>query len=317
LRLVADIGGTNARFALCDEPTMPFSEGRLRASDFADLVSCVRAYLDGVKGKPTEAVLAVAGPVADDAVRLTNLGWTGSRQQLCREFGLARLAFLNDIEAFVSATPHLEEPDLRRIGGGCGRPRGPRVGVCAGTGLGVSLLVWGGRRWLAVATEGGHATFSPGDEVERELLGWLHRRFDHVSWERVVSGPGLANLHEGLAEIEGTPAERLAPEEIGCRARQDSDSLCARAVRRFSALYGSVCGNIALASGATGGVYLGGGMVGALGHAFVAGDFRERFEAKGRHRSYLEGIPTVQVLRSDPTLLAACRFDFDGEIRLP
>ncbi len=319
MRLVADIGGTNARFALSP------ARGRLRdvrifrVRDFETPLAAIRSYLGGRRVR--RAVLAVATPVEEDEIRFTNNSWRFSRSRLARELGLERLAVINDTVAHASALPHLGPEDVRWLLRRMPEPQRPAVLLAPGTGLGLALLVPWGRRVVPFPSEGGHVSFAPVDELETEILRRLQPSLGHVSNERLLSGPGLLRLARILAEIRGRSCGATTPLEVTEWARSRECVICVEAVQRFSGIFGSVAGDTALMLGARGGIYLGGGLLRALGERFDEQAFARRFGAKGRLSWYLERIPVLQVLREDTALLGASWHRFaprtDATPRLP
>jgi glucokinase len=201
--------------------------------------------------------------------------------------------------------PLLRADDVSLIGGGSATAGAPMAVVGPGTGLGMSGIVRAGGAWTAIEGEGGHATFAPMNEREGRIGEVLRRRFGHVSWERMLSGPGLVNLYEAIAHLEGRAAEELAPEAVAERARAAACPLCREALAVFCAALGTAAGNLALTMGARGGVYVGGGIVPRLGAAFDGAAFRARFESKGRLSDYVRGIPTYVVTAAYPGLIGA------------
>lgn len=305
-RLIADIGGTNARFALLDGGGGgPRAVRVLACGDHPDLAAAARAYLDATAPDPApvRAAIAVASPVTGDAVAMTNRGWSFRISDLERTLGLDRLEVINDFAALALAAPALGANDVTRIGGGRPQPGWPIAVLGPGTGLGVSGLVPTGDGWIPLATEGGHATLAPADDRERALAAALAAQFGHVSIERAVSGPGLVNLYRALASRDGARAEDATPASIAGRALAGADPRCVEALDTFCAMLGTAAGNLALCLGARGGVYIGGGIVPRLGAAFAASPFRRRFEDKGRFRDYLRPIPAYVVTREHPALL--------------
>ncbi|HTW33596.1 MAG TPA: glucokinase [Rhizomicrobium sp.] len=306
--LVGDIGGTNARFALADlaGATPRITDIREYPSrTYASGGAAVGAYLKEVGAKPSIAVIAVAGPITHGAVHFTNLGWTFSETELLG-LGFAKAHLLNDFEALALATRHLEPKDLYLVGKQCdGEPNATVAVIGPGTGFGASALVRGGGHAIALAAEGGHASFAPNDETEREILRVLSRKYqDQVSIERVLSGPGLQNLHAALNEIEGVPDDPCLPAEITQRALR-GETRCARTVDRFCSILGSVAGDFALTYGARGGLFIAGGISPTVLPILEKSDFRTRFEAKGRFKSYLAAIPTQVILHTHAAFLGA------------
>ena len=195
---------------------------------------------------------------------------------------------------------------MRPVGGGAAVAGTPRAVLGPGTGLGVAGLVPGGAgRLCIVAGEGGHVTLAAGTPREAAVLAQLQQRFGHASAERALSGPGLVNLYDAIGVLDARPTRTLQPDEVVTGALLGADPACREALQLFGALLGSEAGNLALTLGARGGVYLGGGIVPRLGTAFDALPFRERFEAKGRFRSYLERIPTFVITAPTPALQGA------------
>jgi len=307
LALVGDIGGTTARLALAD-----LSGAKPVISDIRDYPSrsyasgsdVVRAYLADTGRKPDTASIAVAGPVTGGAVHFTNLGWTFSESEI-RKLGLSRVRLLNDFEALALATQHLAPDDSSTVGPVEEGEAGATVAVIGpGTGFGASALVRSGGHTVAMAGEGGHASFGPGDEVEREILAVLARKFPHVSIERVLSGPGLQNLYSALDAIDGIVGEPPDPTEITRLALQ-GEAKCARTLLRFCAILGSVAGDFALTYGAREGVFIAGGIAPSILPFLEKSAFRDRFEAKGRFNTYLGAIPTRVIVHTHAAFLGA------------
>lgn len=305
--LIADIGGTNARFALAGPDREPRHPLVLPCAEFAGPDEAAAAYLRRVAPgcRPARAAFAVAGPVAGDTVAMTNHVWRFSIEAVRESLGLASLQVVNDFTAVALAVPLLR-PEHRVAVGGEGAPMaGTPIGVIGpGTGLGVSALVpREGGGWTTLAAEGGHVTMAPVDEREDAVLSWLRGLYGHVSAERVVSGPGLVNLYSALCELEDVEPEPLGPDQITHRGLKGENPLCAEAVRLFFAMLGTVAGNLALTLGARQGVYIAGGIVPRFVEALKASRFRERFEAKGRFRGYLAPVPTHVVTHPYPAFL--------------
>lgn len=310
--LVADIGGTHARFGLVAAGTRAATRVRsLATADHDGPTAAARAYLAAVAAEsgdgwepPRTAAFAVATPVAGDRIAFTNRGaWAFSRAALQRELGLRELVVVNDFEALALALPRLR-PEQLRSWPGCGdfaAAAGTLAVVGPGTGLGVAGLVRSQHGFVAVAGEGGHATLAPADDFESELLARVRRSHGHVSAERLLSGIGLPVLHAALADLLGQPlAAGDAPDAAAIVG--GSDALATRTVDTFCALLGGFAGSVALTFGARGGLAIGGGIVPRLGDRFFASRFRERFDAKGRFRSYLQAVPTAVVVDTHAAL---------------
>lgn len=304
-RLIADIGGTNARFALVEAGGI-HDERTLLVRDYPDPAAAAEAYL--ARRHVEEAVIAVATPVETEEISFTNSPWRFSKAGLKARLELHELAVINDFAAQALAMPHLTEDERALMGGGPAAP-GRAVGVLgAGTGLGVSTLVPGKAGWTALPAEGGHVSFAPGNAREDRVLEVLRSRLGHVSNERLLSGQGLLNLAQSLAAIDGRITEAGSAEEVTEAARRGSCPACVEAVTMFSTLLGSAAGDLALTVGARGGVYVAGGVCLRLGPLFDRAAFRSRFADKGRMRAYLEPIPTWLVLRGDTGLIGAAHY---------
>jgi glucokinase len=305
-RLIADIGGTNARFALVGAGGEVRDERHLLVRDFPDPASAAEAYLG--TNRVSEAVIAVATPVESDEIGFTNSPWRFSVAGLKAKLGLRELAVINDFVAQALAMPHLASSEIEPMGDGAAAA-GRTVGVLGpGTGLGVSALIPGRGSWTALPTEGGHVSFAPGNEREDRVLAVMRRRLGHVSNERLLSGQGLLNLARSLAEIEGRTTRAASAEDVTEAARSSSCPACVEAVAMFSALLGAAAGDLALTVGARGGVYVAGGVCLRLGPLFDRAAFRRRFVDKGRMRAYLEPIPAWLVLRGDTGLIGAAHY---------
>ncbi len=305
VRLLGDVGATNARFAIYDENRQVRGVRVIAVENYATLREAIEAYLtaEGIDKPLRGAALAVASPVTGDAVKLTNHPWSFSISGLRRDLQIEQLAVINDFTANALAVPHLKPEERVVIGGGKAVPDTPIAVLGPGTGLGVSGLIPAHGSWTPLAGEGGHATMTAVDDQESEVLARLRRRYGHVSAERVLSGQGLVNLYHALAEIAGVSAAPYTPAQISDRARDDGDPICQAALRMFCAMLGEIAGNLALTLGARGGVYIAGGIVPRLGTRFLGDIFRERFESKGRFRAYLSAIPTFVITAAAPAFL--------------
>lgn len=309
-RLLGDIGGTHARWAWQRGPGDAIEDIVVRRC--AANASLQESALDYMAGSghtaPRWACIGVATPVTGDHVQMTNNDWAFSIAQLQRALGLQRCLVINDFTALAMSLTALGPQDLRRIGGGGEAVAGaPMALIGPGTGLGVSGLLPCEGRWSALSGEGGHVTLAAVDDEETAVLAVLRQRFGHVSAERVLSGPGLVNLHDALYTLAGRTPPALTPADVTAAAVAGTDPTCVRAVALFAGFLGNVAGNLALTLGARGGVYVGGGIVPRLGAAFDDARFRQRFEAKGRFASYLQPVPTWAITAATPALLGAAR----------
>jgi glucokinase len=301
-RLIADIGGTYARFAL-ETATGQFEHiASLRCADHADFHAAVRAYLNGLPvGRISHAAIAIANPVEGDQVRMTNYHWQFSIEQMRQRLDFDTLVVVNDFTALAMALPRLGPSARRAVGGGSARERSVVGLIGAGSGLGVSGLIPAGEGWVALGTEGGHTSFAPRDARERLILAFAESLYGHVSFERLLSGPGLELIYRAFSERDGAKDGSLSAPEITRRGLAGADARCAETLDAFCAILGTAAANLAVTLGALGGIYIGGGIVPRLGAAFDRSPFRQRFEDKGRFSRYLQAIPTYVVTAENAT----------------
>ncbi len=307
-RLVGDIGGTNARFALLDEAGLPEAPTTFRTGDYPGLVAAVQAFVS-LCGSPEleAAAVAVANPVTGDIAKLTNNDWSFSISAAREALGLHTLHVVNDFTALALSVPHLPSDELVQVGQGAAQPRHAIAVLGPGTGLGVSGLVPCGTHWTALQGEGGHVSFAPQGARERVLLERLAARFGHVSCERLLSGPGLVNVYAALREIDALPDLPRTPAEVTGAGLSGDDALAVETLELFCRALGACAGDLVLSLGAEGGCYVGGGVVPRLGRFFEASGFRAAFEAKGRMGAYLERVPTYVIHSPYPALIGAAR----------
>jgi glucokinase len=311
-RLLADVGGTNARFAWQAGAGAPITEVKvLPCGDYPSLQDAVLAYLNGLgRGTPHAAAIAIANPITGDHIRMTNHHWSFSQAAVKAQFGFGTLRLLNDFTALALALPDLSPNELRQVGGGMAQPHAALGLVGAGTGLGVSgLLPSGLGGWVPLEGEGGHVTLPATTARERLVMDGLIRRYGHASAERVACGQGLLDTFLLLCEADGVFVGALnSAADVSDAALKAGQPQALEALNMFCAMLGSVAGNLALTLGARGGVYVGGGIVPRLGTWFDSSPFRERFETKGRFQRYLSELP-VWVITSaqSPALIGAAR----------
>lgn len=293
-RLLADVGGTNARFAWQAGPGAPIEHIRiLPCADHPTLHAAIETYIQAIPGaRPTLGVIAIAcDPANGDFVQMTNHHWSFSITALQSALGFAQLEVINDFTALALALPSLPEHDKRAIGQAMAAKDGPIALIGAGTGLGVSgLLPDGHGGWVALSGEGGHVTLSGITPRESLVVEGLAQRFGHVSAERAVSGQGLLNVCQLLCQADQVSPVPTQAAEVVEWARQ-GHAQAHEAVTMFSDFLATVAGNLALTLGSKGGVYIGGGIVPKLGELFDPVRFRQRFAAKGRYEDFLNAIP--------------------------
>jgi glucokinase len=323
--LAGDIGGTKTLLALADVdlsgtsavPRIELIETRrFESRAFPGLAGVARAFEEELGRKlPRRAGFGVAGPVKDGRSQTTNLPWVLDEADLASALGIDRVRLINDFGALALGISGVAPGSLVTLNEGVRDPRGPTAVLGAGTGLGEAITVFAGGRRRILTTEGGHASFAPRTELEIALLRFLAARHGHVSWERLLSGEGLVNIAEGLAQSTGLSLPEAlasvlatqraeAPAVVTAQARE-GDPLCQRTLETFCSLYGAEAGNLALKTLATGGVYVAGGIAPRILPELSDGRFREGFLAKGRMRPLLERIPVQVVLDSNAGLLGA------------
>ena len=302
-RLLADIGGTNARFAI--ETTLGEIEAVsvLLCKEYPTLLDAIRAYLSEL---PTanqnvrHAAFAIATPIQGDQVRMTNHDWTFSIEAVRCALGFDTFLVVNDFKALAMALPFLTPDQKQQVGGGT-TSIGNNIGLIgAGTGLGVAGILPSRYGWIPIAGEGGHATFAPSNEKEVDILNFVWKEYGHVSVERLLSGFGLSLIYRALSKRAGKQAEVLLAPEIIRRGLAAECALCDETIECFCSMLGTVASNLAVTLGALGGIYIGGGIVPRLGERFTNSSFRHRFEWKGRFSNYLKQIPTFVITAEFP-----------------
>jgi glucokinase len=325
--LAGDVGGTKTLLAVFSAESgteKPLAEAIFSSRAYSNLETLVREFLSGIDIKVDRACLGVPGPVIGGRARATNLPWILDGARLARAFGFSSVTLLNDLVACAHAVPFLSGEDLRTINPGRTVPEGAKVIVAPGTGLGEAYLTWGGGRYLAYPSEGGHADFGPTNSLEAGLLKHLLEKFDHVSYERVCSGSGLPNIYQylrdtGYAEEPDWLTKELATAQdpttviLGHALNPESAcQLCQMTLTTLIGILGAEAGNAALKVLATGGVYLGGGLSLHLLPAIESGTFMTAFRRKGRFSQLMADFPVHVILNPRAALLGAARYGLSG-----
>ena len=321
--LAGDIGGTKAQLALFasgSAPRSPATEDRFPTHGSPSLEAILRGFLEQAGARPTRCVLGIAGPVHDNTCITTNLPWHVDGAQLSAALG-APVTLLNDLEATAHGLSTLSGDDLQVLQPGISTT-GNRALIAAGTGLGEAILMWDGSRWLPMASEGGHTDFAPRDQLEDDLLHWLRGKYGRVSYERVLSGPGLADLyrffrHSRLGDEPAEIAIRFdhADQPAAIVTETALDGSCERArltLDCFVSIYGAEAGNLALKAMALGGVFVGGGIAPRMLPALSRGGFVRAFFEKGRLSPLLTRIPVSVVLDAKTALWGAAAYAMAG-----
>ena len=309
--LIADIGGTNARFAIADDSAQRFSQAQtLEAAEFEKLTDAIDTYLNSHNITQLGGIsLAVAGPIRNDKVIFPNSHWQVDCYDLREKYSIERANLLNDWEAISFSLSSIKGSEIINIGGDWAPlPEGDyTVGALGpGSGLGMSGLLRRDDKLIPLVTEGGHAGFSPENEIQGKILTYLHQKFgDRISRERLLSGPGIINIHEALCAIDGLENPGLTAADIAVASFNDNDPICVQTFALFFEILGQVAGDIALALGAYDGIFIGGGIAQRYPEHLVNSSFRSGFENKGRHSDMMKEIPTWLIKHNNPGLLGA------------
>lgn len=307
--LLADIGGTNARFALETTPGKIEFISVLRCVDYPTLSDALRTYLahpEAIKLGADQAKkmgIAIANPVHGDLIQMMNHHWKFSIQAMKKEFAFDTFLVANDFKALAMALPFLNDTQKVQVGGGQAQSNSVIGLLGAGTGLGVCGLIPANGKWLALDSEGGHTSFAPTNQLEINLLQFALQQHRHVSSERFMSGAGLLLIYQALANQKNQQPDSIDVPEIMRRGLANECSLCRETLSAFCEMLGSMAGNLAITLGSTGGMYIGGGIVPRLGQFFSDSNFRNRFEHKGRLTNYLSQIPTYVITEPYPAFI--------------
>lgn len=303
--LLADIGGTHARFAWREQEAAPEDMQDIvvfACADYPSLIDAVQAYYTKISilSKPSQALFCVAGIVQGDQFGFTNnRSWEFSIEDVKQALGFKSLKILNDLQATALAIPHCASQDMKPLGHGKEiiPAKEKPIGVIApGTGLGVSYLTWNGNAYQSHACEGGHVTIGAVNEREWQVLQILQQKFDHVSAERVCSGPGIENLYHALCQLEAvTQGAGLSAQDIASKALSKECSVCEESLDMMTGFLARIASDLSVSLGAFGGIYIAGGVAQSLETYLVQSDFREQYLDKGRFREYLNPIPTCLV----------------------
>lgn len=307
--LIADIGGTHARFALLRNGNVG-SQQRLAVSDYESVFDAIDAYLrrEAHGATPERAVLAAAGPPQHGRIQMTNSNWSLDATELAAALGMKRVELVNDFAAQGWALPALGKDALRKLGHGEAEADMPQVVIGPGTGFGMAIRAVAGPQEIILVTEGGHVSIAPETETESALLGLLHKSTQHISVERLLSGPGLVILHDTLGQLRGATLPERDTAAIVEAGVAGTCAICRETLDVFCGWLGGVAGDMALAAGALGGVYIAGGVVLHFLDFMAFSGFRDRFRAKGRLSGYLSQIPTYIVTHPDPAFLGLARY---------
>ncbi|MBN4075601.1 glucokinase [Gammaproteobacteria bacterium AH-315-E17] len=300
-----DIGGTNLRLAYLDSSKALTNIESWSCNEFSGPADVLTRYIEKYSLEEVSLCIAIASPSDEDQVTMTNLDWSFSRLALQEQLSLAHLSIINDYHAMGLAIPLLSDTEKVKVGSGTASPD-KSILICGpGTGLGVAILTKVDNKWLVLPGEGGHMDLAPNTPYEQKIWEIFHRKYGHVSSERILSGPGLEELHAAICTIDGIAIEPWNAKQIVDKGMTGASASCEKTLHIFCAMLGSFCGSLALATASFGGVYIAGGVVHNFLDFFNASEFRKRFEDKGRYRSYNERIPSYVVTAKFPGLLGA------------
>ncbi|WP_206485803.1 glucokinase [Thalassotalea sp. G2M2-11] len=310
VNIVADIGGTNIRLGYFANEEAAGNIKVYQCAEYESLSAVLKTYIEevGLSNATINACLAIACPVENDWISMTNLPWRFSKRELKQELNLNKLVLINDYTAIAHAIPHLKDNQKVKIGGGkavAGKP----ISICGpGTGLGVANALAIGEHWHALGGEGGHVDFAPVNKIESEILAFLFTKYEHVSYEQLLSGLGLEQIYQALNHIYNAQLPQLTAKDISAKALTKECQLCQQSLAQFCSILGSFAGNLALTLASFGGVYIAGGIVPRFIEFIEQSEFRSRFESKGRFEDFNQNIPTYVITESQPGILGASAY---------
>jgi glucokinase len=290
--LIADIGATSTRCALSRIGDKRYGELQIFQNEqFDSLKALLQGYVSASSDKPTAGALAIAAPISGDDVQMTNRNWSFNRLEMAEALGLARLDIINDFHAVAYALPQLPKRDVVEIGKASMYREGTRASLGPGSGLGVGAWIVGNGNGVAMYGEGGHVTLPARNEAEDRIIAKIRERYGHASAERVLSGPGIIALHSAMHGENMKTSREITSGTV--------DRKCRATMEQFYRFLATVAADLAMTTGAYGGIYVAGGIVPDHVDQIRASTFRERFEDKNRYRDYMQAIPTYVI--TDPT----------------
>ena len=308
--IVADIGGTNLRLGQVNPDGSIKNLTLFQCDEHPSLKSVLEVYLteNNLTDCTINACLAIACPVDQDLIKMTNLPWQFSKSELKEQLNLNNLYLINDYTAIAWAVPFLSDSQKVKVGGGSAVEQTP-IAICGpGTGLGVANVVWGNDQWISIGGEGGHADFAAIDDTEIEILKFLRNKYPRVSYEQVLSGLGIEQIYQALCSIKGVEPKNYEAKDISANALNNSCDICLQTLNQFCNTLGSFAGNMALTTSAFGGVYIAGGIVPRFIEFLNNSDFRKRFEAKNRFTEFNAAIPTYIITEAQPGVIGASAY---------
>ncbi|MEW6997051.1 glucokinase [Colwelliaceae bacterium BS250] len=312
VNVVADIGGTNLRIGIIDDAGVVNHLQVFQCGEFLGLKDVLELYFNDNYIDSTvsdvNTCLAIACPVDQDLINMTNLPWTFSKSELKHQLGLNNLYMINDYTAIALSINSLSKKQRVKIGQGESIAHKP-IAICGpGTGLGVANVIWGNDQWISVGGEGGHVDFAPVDETEIALLRELKKKYLRVSYEQLLSGLGIEQIYQALCVINNVEDKNLKATEISAHAIANTCPTCLQTLEQFCKTLGSFAGNLALTTSSFGGVYIAGGIVPRFIEFLDNSEFSDRFNAKGRFTDFNRAIPTYVITEAQPGILGASAF---------
>lgn len=310
INIVADIGGTNLRIGISEQSSKVSQLEVYRCGNYQSLSDILEHYIQekGLLGKVINMCLAIACPVDNDLISMTNLPWKFKKSELKESLKLNSLVMINDYTAIAHAVPMLDDHQKVKIGGGDTVPFQP-ISICGpGTGLGVANIVFHNKENISIDGEGGHVDFAPTDAIEIAVLSFLLTKYEHVSYEQLLSGLGIEQIYQALCHINNHQEQGFSAEQISEKAINNSCELCQQTMTLFCKILGSFAGNLALTLGSFGGVYIAGGIAPRFIEFIKQSDFRKGFEAKGRFTACNQRIATFVITESQPGIIGASAF---------
>lgn len=310
INVVADIGGTNLRVGIVADNGKVEKLALFQCAEYSSLKSVLELYFsnNGIDSTNVNACLAIACPVDQDLIKMTNLPWQFSKTELKQQLKFKSLYLINDYTAIAWAVPNLSEQQKVKVGGGDVVDKKP-IAICGpGTGLGVANVVWGSNQWVSIGGEGGHVDFAAVDDVEISILKFLQEKYPRVSYEQLLSGLGIEQIYQALCGLEKIKPENYNAKDISTKALNLECQICVATLNRFCMILGSFAGNLALSTAAFGGVYIAGGIVPRFIEYFQQSQFRQRFEAKNRFTEFNAGIATYVITEAQPGILGASAY---------
>ncbi len=310
INLVADIGGTNIRLGIFSGDEKISALMVFQCDQYSGLAEVIQAYLAelNIENQEVNACLAIACPVENDLISMTNLPWEFSKSALKASLKFNKLLLINDYTAIAHAVPFLNDDQKVQVGSGEVVANKP-IAICGpGTGLGVANVVCHDNQWISLGGEGGHTDFAPVNETEVKILRFLQKKYPRVSNEQLLSGLGIEQIYQALMSIKGEEAKPYSPKDIAEHALNNTCEVCEQTLQQFCKTLGSFAGNLALTMASFGGVYIAGGIVPRFIDFLVSSDFRKRFEAKGRFYDFNCSIPTFVITEKQPGLLGASAY---------